>query len=72
MWEICEKILPVGKQWTTKQSPNPQNLLGKKIDKMVENTDICRLSTSVVNTDASYKRKYNAVMKSYLDKIFLV
>lgn len=72
MWEICEKILPVGEQWTTKQPPNPQNLLGKKIEEMVENTDVCWTSASVVNTDASYKKKYNAVMESYLDKTFLV
>lgn len=54
-----------------KTIPIPLKSVGEKMEEMIENTGICRLSASEINTDACNKKKSNAVTKSYLDKIFL-
>lgn len=52
--------------------PKPLKSVGEKMGEIIENTDIYRLGASEVNTDACYKKKFNAVMKTYLDISILI
>lgn len=59
--------------YKTMNEKNHQTLgLMGKMEETVENTDGNMLCALTVNTDGYHKKKSFALMKSYLDKVFLL
>lgn len=66
---VRKYLLLQNNKW--KKNPQTLGLMGK-MEEMVENTDGSMLCALTVNTDGYCKKKSFALMKSYLDKVFLL